>query len=278
MSDRRHDWAATGLAPLQVIRIWGMRRSGNHAIINWLMRNAPEPGALFFNNCKPNAHPTETARAVELNGKRVHPERDGGLKAVCAPLGDGAALLFSFEDRVPQFGIGKPQLRACIADAAVDREIIIYRSFLNWCASLLKKIAANPRFSRADRMGIMAKAIGTYFRMLEVIESGAALAIHYDAWIAGAGYRAERIGALGWALRDNGLGKQQRAGGGSSFDDAAPDVAKLASRWRQMAADEEFRSCLWMVAGEARHMTMLAAHFPEDAAALSELSWKGERR
>ena len=45
------EWARLGFTPGQALRIFGMRRSGNHAIANWLQRNSATGRAVFLNNC-----------------------------------------------------------------------------------------------------------------------------------------------------------------------------------------------------------------------------------
>lgn len=263
-------WAGLGRAPREVIRIWGMRRSGNHAIINWLMRNAPVGGVLFLNNCKPKGHPLQTHRAVELNAERINPTRYGGLACVAEALGEGFTLMYSYEDRVPRFGQDAPQLEAGVPDSAVDREIIIYRSFLNWAASLLRKIQHNAAYDAEARERIMTRAVRRYFRMLDALER-VDCAIHYDAWIASEDYRAAQLEALGWPLADNTLGVQQRFGGGSSFRDSAPDAAALAERWAQMCGEPEFAGLVQAVRENKRQWKRLIRAFPEDAARIEEM-------
>ena len=39
-----------------VLRVYGLRRSGNHAVIDWLLRNAPGTGTVFLNDCAPQSY------------------------------------------------------------------------------------------------------------------------------------------------------------------------------------------------------------------------------
>ncbi|WP_241525501.1 hypothetical protein [Pseudophaeobacter leonis] len=62
------EWQALGFTPGLSLRVFGMRRSGNHAILSWLQRNAPAGGSVFLNNCKPGTDPLQNSRGIELNG------------------------------------------------------------------------------------------------------------------------------------------------------------------------------------------------------------------
>lgn len=267
-------WPALGIAPGPVLRVFGLRRSGNHAVINWLQRNAPGGRALFFNNCALGRDPFASFRAVEIDGRPA-----GGARAdprrLAREAGDGAALILSYEDAMPDARRRHP-VSTGIDAAAVDFEVIVARGFLNWAASLVKKLQDNPDFTAPRRVGIVLKAVGTYVRMLDILlaeQVPGVVAIRYDDWTVSPAYRAATLARLGFANRDDSLGAVQPYGNGSSFDDsdATTGEPRTHTRWRQMEDDPEYRIVLWLAARDAALQDRLARAFPQDAARLDRM-------
>lgn len=253
------------LAPAHVLRVYGMRRSGNHAIIDWMMRNAPDGAGLFLNNCKPNRDPVASARGVAIYdaGK----ERDlANAPDKIAAAGPAPFTLVSYEDTMPG-----PKRAALYA--APETCVIIYRSYLNWAASLLRKIQGNAGYGPLERMRVMMQAMRTYGEMLGRVQDADVVAICYDDWVSNDGYRRAALSRLQLPGRDLDLGAVQRYGGGSSFQGKKAETASLATTARsgQMAEDLEYQLVLWTAARDLDFMMRLAEVFPQDATRLSEL-------
>ena len=101
------EWLQLGVTPAVVFRAFGMRRSGNHAIANWLQRNAPGGNAVFLNNCKNARSPLESFAGFEVNGAAITNRLAlQDLPKYARTAGDGAMLLFSYEDTsLAEFGL-----------------------------------------------------------------------------------------------------------------------------------------------------------------------------
>ncbi|MEQ6250117.1 hypothetical protein ABMC89_14580 [Sulfitobacter sp. HNIBRBA3233] len=272
-------WGQAGFAPVCALQVFGMRRSGNHAIIDWLMRNAPQAatGGVFFNNCRHGRDPLSAYGSLDIYDaeSRVQPHHDIADAQRIAAAGDAPMVVVSYEDRIPQ-PKGKPQ-RASQGFATADfsRQVIIYRSFLNWAASLLAKIQRNDGFGPTDRMRIMGLAFATYVQGLDrVADPGDVVAICYDDWMQSEDYRAGILDRLDLPRRDLDRGQVQRYGGGSSFQRRTTGVADLGSTERDalMAEDEEYKMILWTAAHDVRFMERILAHFEDDAERLAQLA------
>lgn len=268
-------WGLLGIEPGLVLRVSGMRRSGNHAVINWLIRNVPGGRSVFLNNCVPGRNPLKTYRNIEINGAGC----GGGeneLQECAAQAGEGATLLFSFEDAVP----GQPNLRDIspgIGAADVDWDIVVYRGFLNWSASLVRKLRRNPGYNAVQRTNVMLRAIDLYGAILALVGPGRtqrSTPICYDDWVEDDAYRAGILESLGFAIRDNCLGKVQRYGGGSSFEGHTDHVAPqdVRQRWKQMASDAEYQIVLWLAAQDEAFVERLKLVFPVDAEMLEAVA------
>ena len=260
---RNQDDAA--FAPGQVLRVYGMRRSGNHAVVDWMLRNAPDGAGLFLNNCKPNRSPLKTAQGVSVYAEGAvqdHDLVDDKLRAA----GPNPFTVISYEDRMP----GRERHPVCDAPETC---VIIYRSFLHWAASLLHKIQGNPTYGPLERMRVMMQAMRTYSDMLVRVQDTDVVPVCYDNWKTDDTYRRTTLRRLNLPGDDLSLGAVQRYGGGSSFQGKSTEAAELATTARsgQMAQDLEYQLVLWTAARDLGFMQRLADVFPEDAERLSKL-------
>lgn len=253
------------VAPSEVLRVYGMRRSGNHALINWMMRNATGGNGLFLNNCRPVGDPLRTARGVSVfeAGAEV---ALGNTRAKLDAAGSAPFMAVSFEDAMPQ-------AERTPLYAAPERCIIIYRSFLHWAASLLRKIQGNPGYGALERTRVMMQSMRTYTEMLGRVRDADVVPVCYDDWVSDPEYRRAALDRIGLPGRDLDLGAVQRYGGGSSFQGKAAKAADLATTARsvQMADDLEYQLLLWTSARDLDFMLRLADIFPHDAERLSNL-------
>lgn len=274
--ESRTGWADLGIVPGPVLRVFGMRRSGNHAIINWLARNAPGGRSVFFNNCTAGRDPFASFRAVEIDGRRRPGSAGDNPAEFARRAGDGAAVIFSYEDAMPNERRKRP-VSVGVDEGAIDFEVIVCRGFLNWAASLLRKLQGNPAYGAHQRVAIVLRAVELYSLMLDLAiaeEELGLVVIRYDDWIAQPAYRAGLLERLGFERRDDTLGEVQRYGNGSSFQKEAVSAEDLRpeNRWREMSDDPEYRIVLWLAAQDAGLRDKLSRVFPADAAGLQRLA------
>lgn len=270
-------WRGLGLRPKPLVRVFGLRRSGNHAIIDWLARNAPTRHAGFLNNCALRADPFQNCEGTLVwrdRSKTARRSRD--LLSDLTDLDGDLTLILSYEDALPKPARLSQQITSGIRDRKFDHELLVYRSFLNWAASLSRKLAANPAFSALDRASVMIEALRKYNDLLaRVLDDSNAetLPVLFDAWFDDPSYRAALAARLDWDLRDPGHGPVQPFGGGSSFGEtgAGADL-NVTDRWRAQADDEEFRMLLRLAAKSPQFLDRLAAVFPDDANRLADLA------
>lgn len=272
------EWSQLGVIPGQTLRLFGMRRSGNHAIANWLQRNSVSGRSVFLNNCKPTNDPLKSFRSIELDGElAAHRQARKNLASVAGAAGDGALLMFSYEDVTPAMFEPERSVSGPFNETLVTNDVFIYRGFLNWAASLLKKMQGNESYSLLRRNAILLQTIDFYGLLLQQVEQAEELGltcICYDNWVQDESYRAMILTQLGLPVRDNTLGRVQQYGGGSSFQKQADnaDDLDIARRWHQMAEDQEFAAVLQLAAHDTVLTGLLERLFPRDAALLARIA------
>ncbi len=258
-----------GFTPQRALRVFGMRRSGNHAIINWILRNTPR-GSVFLNNCTVGQPAAETWRSVEVNAKRMPIKRGVPVSDVTASVSDGALLVVSYEDFIPDpddIGAG---LTSDVPRDLFSANILLYRSFMNWSASLLRKVQANEGLDSLVCLRVMMAAMDKYREMLEAADLGSQegrIVINYDHWFARPAYREQVLQSLRLPVIDNTLGQVQPYGGGSSFQKTATTAEDLSAgaRWREMVNDPSYQIVLLAAAQDAELVALMKKLMPNDA-------------
>ena len=259
-----------GYTPSRVIRVFGMRRSGNHALINWLMRNAPDV-SVFMNNCAPGKCPAETAKALEI-GDLGLPIGETSVAEYCAEVPDGGVLIISYEDFMPEPHEPLGAVTKGLPDDVDCLDLVLFRGFMNWSASLLRKLQNNDAHDMYSRLRTMINAMERYTEGLELVQESPARIrpISYDRWVSRAKYRASILRALGFEQKDNSLGAVQPYGGGSSFQKdvkAAKDLAPH-ERWHMMVNNAEYQLLLLTASQHEELVELMDDLMPQDAALL----------
>lgn len=257
--------AAVAAPPL--FRVLGMRRSGNHAVIDWLRRNIEGP-VVFLNDCTPG-DPYARFELVETpNGEAHGPTfRSTPWFAELTARRGARAHIVSYEDQAPEV------VRTLGWDDRRWQSVVVRRSFLNWLASYYRLTTTRQSGTGwgVDFAHRLTSRFVTWRALAEHAMSSGVTDIAFDDWAASARYRAAALTRAGLKVRDNGLGAEASYGGGSSFD----GIGSLDRRWSELADEREFLSLARHAAGDGRLMGTLDALYPEDARRLRRLRATG---
>jgi hypothetical protein len=230
-----------------VVRIVGMARSGNHAIINWILEQLS--GRWCFLNCaEPSTNPFQTARPV-ADGEPVFRSSIPGFDLAAERAGRLSpkdVLLFSHEDTFLKiaFGHKATAIQEAAAGAAQRRiDVVILRDPYNLFAS-------RRRLSYQFVTDLTAVRIWKQHARAFLGENGfvgpEAVRISYNDWVRNRGYRRRIAGELGLRFTDSGIDRVARCAGGSSFDgtryEGRATQMRLFDRWRRYADDPAFRA------------------------------------
>lgn len=233
-------WAANQVKSMpQHFSIFAMRRSGHHAVINWIRWSLPLP-VVFFNDCEPHTvqahshakslHLSWRSRECRLPGHWQTPLRIG------LPL---VSLCENFEDSL------------CFQHAAYSTTVLVLRDFYNIMASRLQwertfrarfRDPANVDTDVLDNM-IAACSLWEQMASVAVSEPPSPIVCLYDKWLRDAKYRSAIAARLGIRENSVALNRTARWGPGSSFtgqhEKVNPDA--LCNRFRAFSDDDIYR-------------------------------------
>jgi hypothetical protein len=225
-------------------RIIGMSRSGNHAIIDWILSQAS--GRTCFLNCaEPQSNPYLTARPLDSGRSIVanFPEFDlaSEQRGDCA---DKNLLVLSHEDcflGTVAKGAYEDNHDAFVGPSMRRRDVLILRDPFNLFASRLRGRFGSV--STATALRIWKQHAREFLGVRRYLKHPRVL-IDYNRWVTGKEYRREIAGALGLRFSDSSLAKVAAAGNGSSFDgrryDGRATCMRILERWKHFVGSEAY--------------------------------------
>jgi len=252
------------------IRVVGMSRSGNHAIVNWILAQAP--GRTCFLNCaEPGCNPYLSARprTPELPGWRalydgfdVEAERAGRLSRK-------DLLIHSYEDTF--LGPFRKRENEERHDEWVGRsrrriDLLILRDPRNLFAS---RLASGYGWLDDELVARIWAQHAREFLGLRRNLRQERLMVSYNRWVASRSYRRQVAGAIGLEFDDRAAHKVPAAAGGSSFDGTAYDgraeEMPVLRRWHSFAGAPRFHRLLTPAVRELSDRIFGSAALPEPA-------------
>jgi len=268
----------------QVITTFGLQRSGQHLVIDWICHGLLD--VIHLNHCRfyPECwnvalSPMTGRRVVYRNGMRD----DSGIQGrenyeESLPADPPSALLYSVEDERLTWS----PYRRLLAEYD-PQTVLIIRDPANWLASSLKHDRHSKRELR-KHAGILKEYIAHALQASESDAGPVDIAINYSRFIQDRAYRAtvaERLGLKDFDKAETALVHTPSFGGGSSFEpdeDASPEEASASeegsgetpstlSRWVRYKNDSFFRSVL-----QDDELLELSYRFFDDLPGLPEIA------
>lgn len=220
------------------IRQIGMSRSGNHALVNWIMRQAS--GRVCFLNCaEPRTNPFLSARPLDEHGTVTQvnyadfdlaAEREG-----CLSRKD--LLLFSHEDcflgMLSRSGRFEADHDRWLGTSRRRVDVLLLRDPFNLFASRI--IGSDGDGATATAFRIWKQHAREFLGLRRNLREDRVL-VSYNRWVRDLAYRREVAETLGLAFSDAGRHDVPSVGAGSSFDGRAFDgnasAMGVLERWK----------------------------------------------
>jgi len=223
------------------VRIAALRRSGSHAVVQWLLRQLPGRGA-FLDNCAPGENPyascylpDSVGAGVDLAAERARGPRP---KDFLLHNYEGKSLAEVFSEAAEAAHDGWVGASARRFDLLVLRDPWNnLASLLRWARGGVHPIAEASVADAARRFKDYAREVLGETRLLRYEPTF----VLFHRWIAEREYREALAARLGLTFTDAGIDEVARWGPtawGDSFDGLAFD-----GRAREMALAERFRWC-----------------------------------
>ena len=250
-------WILPGAPNRWAIRVFALRRSGHHAVVNWI-RNQLPGRHCFLNDCKIGRNPF--ASAVRTNsivrgwaGEHRYVNWERELRGRHARKG---VLLYNYEDgdiRAHAEDVGDARETGWVGDSPRSSTLLVLRDPYNLFASRLKWFHGRGEPPTAERF--------EEFRILWKLHAGEFLgithwlpdAVHvrYNDWFRSRAYRDELAGRIGFGNADRGvesiarwgpaLAKRPATFDGLAYDGRAQEM-KVLERWKEYEEDPFFRA------------------------------------
>ncbi len=256
------------MANNQEIRVFGLKRSGNHAIINWLCQQIPGK-VVFLNNCYPAGKKLNlyTGKGrIDCKGINYWDFKQGRFLFEKNPFAGKAIISYSKKD--PRFNSEK--LKSTLKNAVIisfenkcinqmstllDQNhdelvgkskkilsIIILRDPFNMLASIYHKWGGD----NLKKAALQWIEYGKKFIDIDENLSSSWLGISYNRWVLEESYRREIVEKLQIPFDDSAKNIVTNFGGGSSFESLSysgnADEMRVFERFKMYEKDEKFRS------------------------------------
>jgi hypothetical protein len=227
------------------LRVIGMSRSGNHAIIDWLLSHMP--GRTCFLNCVEGKHnPFTSARPLDDGSVFRASYRLDLATETRGRFSRKDWLVTSQEDCFLAHGCSREyeqQHDAWVGCSGRRFDLLILRDPFNLFASRRRAFGE----AGTDHVSVRIwKQHARQFLGRPRNLRHQPLLVRYNDWIGEEAYRREIVETLGLEFHDEGRDRVAACAGGSSFDGRAycgrPEDMDLLDRWKHYADDPSFRA------------------------------------
>lgn len=228
----------TSIVNQKEIRIVGLRRTGNHAVIVWI--RAQHPDNVWHINHPPAGRNPYQFLYTHYKKSDLRREADGNF----VPK---SLLMLSYEDQRLE-EICSKRFEAFhdtyVGISATRFDVLILRDPFNLLASQLKSNMARLTDSSASLTLQMWKSYAKEWLKETDFLNHNKLCINFNKWHRDVGYRQKIADQLGFTFTDAGRERVKDYGGGSSFDGQAHDgkasELKVLDRWGVFNQVDEF--------------------------------------
>ena len=231
------------------IRIVGLRRTGNHAITNWIKKQ--ERGKIgYINNAPCEKNPYLHFYERHLSYKK-YPQKIRNLKRKSqGKFTKHDCLLYSHEDysleQVTNQELAKKH-DIYLGKSGEKYDVLIIRDPFNLLASRLKSNMMDVRAPNQTVIDLWIAYAQEYLGETQYLKNHK-VCINYNRWTTDADYRRQIAGELKLEFSDAGLNEVKPQGGGSSFEgqkfDGQASKMDVHNRWKYFYEDRSYRKLL----------------------------------
>jgi hypothetical protein len=236
------------------IKVHGLQRSGNHAILHWIASQSPG-AVLLLNDAEPGSNPFETMEEyVEYREYREGSvcrsvnlwEDESDFDPADAPP-ERKIIIYSYEDRALTPS-GREQASSWLGASRKFIDLLIIRDPFNFFASRLA--SWNRLTGIKDRKALVNlwKRYAAEAMSPAILSRSSTVTANFSLWSASRAYRRALARSLGLRFSDRGFNEMIRIGPGSSFEgykhSSRASRMRVNHRWKNYVDDETSLSIL----------------------------------
>ena len=234
------------------IRIVGLRRSGNHAIINWLASHYNRK-ICFLNDVKPITNPFLTFKKNTIIFNKDFYKEFNIDKEKCGKFSKKKCLMYSYEDESLKNIFHKNFKKnhdKFVGKSKKIYNIIILRDPFNMFASrfALNYHSRKKNFLKEFKIRELWKSYAREYLGETDYLGKNKITINYNLWFSNNNYRRSIENKLGLKPNDEKIREILNFGNGSSFDgmkfNGDANKMKVLERWKILANDEIYKFIL----------------------------------
>lgn len=230
------------------IRVIGLRRTGNHALINWIAQQ--QNGVVWcLNNLpvdeNPYRHRYEYPEKSDplWQVERLLPEAQGHFTAK-------DCLIYSYEDYPLESIVSKKYEKKhdmYVGKSLKRYDLLIIRDPFNLIASRLKSGKIDVKTETKDMVDLWIDYAKEFLGETEYLNQSK-ICLNYNEWFQNVEYRKEIANQLELEFSDRGKDEVSYHGGGSSFDrrklEGKATQMDVLNRWKHFCDDPNYRQLL----------------------------------
>ncbi|WP_148306638.1 hypothetical protein [Gemmatirosa kalamazoonensis] len=252
------------------LRVCGLQRSGNHAIITWIVEQFAGRPACFLNNVRHGDHDPYVVApqrfAYGMDGVPQEAWRDTPKDLLVYSYEDDAKRLLPNATSLlasafsPAF---EARREAYLGRSARRLDVLILRDPANNFASRLKKLEKLTGVKDLPTIVAYWKELARAAIAVEERGDEDTVVVLYNRWFADRKYRQTLSRRLGGTFSDASLRHVSEIGGGSSFDKTAMSAdltyGDVFKHWRKLFRPQTYRRLgeYWKRLNGARQMKVM---------------------
>lgn len=229
---------------MQEIAIYAQKRSGHHAVINWLRYQLPGLH-LFLNACEPTENPLKSCSIrqsrIGFKDKDIRVRR--ALLNMSLKLKLTRWILYNYEDYLPSIA----QLRSWFEKTSQPVLLIVLRSPMNLVASRMKwELSFRSQFETINDEVLNTKldqAAMLWLQMARLSLREDVISIYFDQWVSDLDYKRKVMERLSLPHIEPQKNEIAQWGPGSSFNGKTSGNAHgldVLNRWEVFRSDPRF--------------------------------------
>lgn len=235
-------------------RILGLSRSGNHAVVNWLISQL-EGKYVFLNCTEPKHNPFLTCRPLSPDGPSYRTNlSDFDLgEEQRGNMSRKDVLIYNHEDSflgALNSAAQKADRRRWVGNSSIQKDILILRDPFNLFASRMKAGLIRGHYTHHGAKPISIHTLRRIYKqharefLGEKKNLKNKVLVNFNSWSSDREYRRQLAHQLAIPFNDTGFSEVPAVAGGSSFDGTTfagrAHKMKLQDRWRAFEDDEKY--------------------------------------